>query len=70
MHNDMKNGCYEFSEGTFYYYQSGLNIMNIVEQLLGHNDLLDKHIKEKSFKIRATSKKHVPEKIIETTELN
>ena len=45
-------------------------MMKIVEQSLAHNDLLNKYVKEKSFKIRAKAKEYVLEKIIETTELN
>ena len=67
---DMKCGCYKISEGTVYYYQSYVNMMNVVEKSLVHHDLLNKHIKEESLKIRATAKDYVPEKIIETTELN
>jgi len=62
MFRGIKHGCYEISEGTVYYYQSAVNMMRIVEQLLAHNYLLNKHIKEKSFKIRATAKENVPEK--------
>ena len=44
-------------------------MMKIVEKLLAHNDLLNKHVKEKIFKIRATAKEQVSAKRIETTEL-
>ena len=67
---DMKCGCYEISEGTVYYYQSTAIMMKIVETLLAHDDLLNEHVKEKSFKTRATAKYFVQAKIIEATELN
>ena len=57
--SDMKCGCYEISEGTIYYYQSVVSVMKIVEQSLAHDDLLNKHVKQKSFKIRATEKEHM-----------
>ena len=45
-------------------------MMKIVEQLLAQNKLLNKHVKEKSFKIRAIAKDHVPAKRIVIFELN
>ena len=45
-------------------------MMKVVEQLLEHNDLLNKCIKEKSFKIITTGKKCGLAKRFETTELN
>ena len=48
--------CYEISEGTVCYYQSTVSMTKIVEHLLEHNYLLNKCVKYKSFKIRATSK--------------
>ena len=56
MCRDMKHGCYEIRKGAVYYYQSAVRIMKIVEQLLGHNELLNKCVKENSFKIRSTAK--------------
>ena len=49
MRSDMKCGCYEIREGIVYYHQSAVSMMNIFEQLLEHNELLNKHIKENSF---------------------
>ena len=69
MCSDMQNGCYEIREGIVYYCQSTVNIMKILEQILEHNDLLNKCIKENIFKIRAIAKELVPEKI-ETIESN
>ena len=37
---------------------------------MSHYELLNKHIKEKSFKIRATSTEHVPAKRTTTAESN
>ena len=62
MRSDMKCGSYEIREGTIYYYQSSVGMMKIVDQSLERGDLLNKHIKEKSFKIRATVKTFVPAK--------
>ena len=59
MCSDMKCGCYEIRKGIVCYYQSTMNIMKILEQLLAHDDLLNKHVKQKSFKIRATEKEHM-----------
>ena len=56
MCSDMNCGSSEIREGTVYYYQSSMSMMKIVQQSLEHGDLLNKHIKEKSFKIRATVK--------------
>ena len=68
--SNTKCGCYERSEGRVCYYQSAVNMIKILEQLLAHNDLLNENIKEKSFKIRATAKECAPAKRIEATESN
>ena len=66
----MKCRFYEISEGTVYSYQIAVSMIKIAWKLLAHNDLLNKHVKEKSFKTRATAKYFVQAKIIEATELN
>ena len=53
--SNVKHGCYEIRDGTVYYYQSAMNIMKIVEQLLAHDELLNECSKENIFKIRATA---------------
>lgn len=61
---------YEIREGAVCYCQSAVNMMEIEEKLLAHNDLLNKNVKEKIFKIRAKAKENMQAKIIETTGLN
>ena len=68
--SEMKRGWYEISEGTVYSYQIAVSMIKIAWKLLAHNDLLNKHVKEKSIKIREKAKEDLPEKITETTVLN
>ena len=62
MCSDMKYGYYKIREGAVCYYQISVSMIKIVEQLLAHDALLNEHVNDKSFKIRATAKENVPEK--------
>ena len=67
MGSDMKHGCFEIKKGALHHYQSDVNMMKIAEQLLEHNDLLKKCVKQKRLKIRATAKECETATRIETS---